>query len=214
MIRSFLRGLLAATLLMHVPILVGCSGAGRYAKARALDFYDILPISVSRGKGACVLVRASAFFTGLGKYEGYAYGLAPGRMGGSWKVTRRGMILLFQEEESLIRVNDKFLYRWPGGPDLYDLKSGLYRGKTVGFFVIPLPHDSFFPAWYTLLDADADLFVGVAGIRAGFSPSQVIDFLLGLFGLDPLKDDPDGPTEQEIRELERIERYRESIPAP
>ena len=97
-------------------------------------------------------------------------------------------------------------YNWPGGPDRrYSVVHGGPYTRTLGnmFFFIPIPleaggfEDTHLPPWHAWADIEADFFLGIAGIRLGVSPDQVVDFLAGIFGFDLFGDDIQAPEEPE-----------------
>ena len=57
-----------------------------------------------------------------------------------------------------------------------------------------------------LFDIEAGVFVGIIGARAGFSPGEFVDFLLGWVGVDIAGDDRPVKTEVSIKEV--IQRWR------
>ena len=71
------------------------------------------------------------------------------------------------------------------------------------FLLVPYRHTGMkreTSPWHSWLNLDFGVFVGVVGLRVGFCPDQVIDFLAGIFGFDPLGDDIDGERERDFRE--------------
>jgi hypothetical protein len=190
----------------------GCSGANRYLESRALDLWDIVPVSVRAGLGADVSVRATAFLgTGLGAYEADAAGLAPGRWGPSWRDGAADLIFWTGKRMSLAGSRgprDGPRPRWPGGPDPRWLQkggAGLERQTGNVFLVFPVPAawwsgTPVIPPWYSWLDVETEVFLGVAGVRLGLCPVEIADFLAGLVGLDLLGDDVDGERERRARE--------------
>lgn len=166
-------------------------------------------MSVKGGYGVGASVRATEFFhTGLEVYSATSFGLARGRCGPVWEEEGGAGVIMTGEQ-----FTPRLPQRWPGGPDWTD--DSLFRRSSGNFFFfVPcrlmwgLPNPLVpWPAWF---DVDANIFLGVGGMRVGVCPGELIDFLAGIVGLDPIGDDVDGKLEREIREkLEKAERIPE-----
>ena len=184
--------------------LAGC-GSSQYWASRRLDLWDVVPISVQRGYGLSASARVSPFAqSGLGVYgpgprEGGAstnsFGMGLGRWGPRSSEGALHLVLGSMEYQELRGPP------WPGGPDgryeQYSTDEKRFRQSGNVFIVFPAPgvtdppSDLFarLPRWYFWPDSEAHLFLGIFGIRIGFSPAQLVDFLAGIFGFDPLGDD-------------------------
>jgi hypothetical protein len=187
---------------------------GAYWKGRALDLLDVAPLSVTAGWGASVSARITPFFhTGLGFYDAWGIGMAPGRWGPRWVESGAHLLLISTEAAAL--GDDDYWYRlegveelpfsWPGGPDQrYEAVPGGTRHVDSFFFVRPIswnpirPRPVKLPPWWGWTDADCHAFFGAAGLRIGIAPAQIVDFLLGWFGVDPCADDPIPSRDEEV----------------
>ncbi len=194
-------------MLLVIPCLWGCASPWRYWKSRALDLWDVLPVSVQKGGGLSASAGVTPFVrTGLGFYFSTeppnSYGMALGRWGPVWKENGYHFLVATVEEQEL--EGDP----WPGGPDgryCNPDEKKLARSRMNLLVVLPVDPDHEagghfarvrFPPWYSWLDSEAEVFVLFFGIRVGVSPLQLVDFLAGFLGLDPLGDDvPPRPAE-------------------
>ena len=200
----FLLGLLSWT---------GCSSPGRYIAARSLDLWDVLPFSAQRGSGLAASVRITPFAqTGLGWYNltgdfsgTNGFGMGLGRWGPRWY--EGGVHFLIAS----IDYQESRGEAWPGGPDgrYQQLSTPEKTIRASGNFLLFLPGTGALepppgtsvriPRWYFWPDCEAQVFVGFIGLRLGLSPAQLVDFLAGIIGLDPLGDDPPPIASEEDR---------------
>ena len=192
----------------------GCSSVGDYATARLLDLWDVVPISVRYGPGAKCTVTATEFLgVGIGGGRAQAVGLALGRWGPAWQEYSLHVVLTGMEGWTLPCEGER-VERWPGGPRVSSRLFGdrnltRHRQRWFGrtLFLIPagLGPDGWIPAhggepyvqdpWHSWADVEIDVFAG-AGLRLGVCPDELVDFLAGLFGWDPLGDDAGGSTDR------------------
>lgn len=202
-----IRILLCALLLGS---LVGCATHSEYWASRALDLWDVVPVSVQKGAGVSVSARISPFAqSGIGwYYSDAAYGMAVGRWGPYWY--ENGMHVALMSLEFLYQETAH--EQWPPGPDgRYQWEDSETIQRCSGNTLVFLPtevhsHSGFtwatLPEPYAWADSEIHFFLGVAGVRVGLSPFQLIDFVLGWFGLDPSSDDL---AEEEAGEIEANE---------
>ncbi len=204
--------LLAVLLLLAAP--AGCvflppaprwDGPTQYAQARALDLADVFPASVAGGYGLSAQFRATALCgIGAGWTNNWRAGTSEMRFGPIWWEKERGIPVWRCYRYQDYRGAQG---RLPGGQKLWRDQTRKMRASSL--IVIPAmtrDGDVWFPflppyfiktpwekppwSWWSLLDCDMSAFFGVAGLRAGLSPLQAIDFLFGIFALDPARDDP------------------------
>lgn len=197
---------LSVVFLSLVSSLCGCSSFGEYMEARALDLWDIVPVSVSGGPGLWVSARATHLVqNGFGFGRAVAYGMGPGRWGPRWEQEELGMLFFQNEQWHLDRrlAPKEEMKRWPGGPDDRALHCRFGRGARMWgstLFVLPMPFDPdgapIVPApWHAWASVDAQVHA-ILGLRVGFCPDEVVDFLAGLAGFDLFGDDPGGKNDQ------------------
>jgi hypothetical protein len=193
--------------------LVGCAGSKRYLASRSLDLWDVIPFSAQRGGGLAASVRITPFAqTGLGWYNltgdfagTNGFGMGPGRWGPRWYEGGVHLLLFsldYQEQRG---------EPWPGGPDgrYQQLSTPEKTIRSSGNFLIFLPGpgameappgtSARIPRWYFWPDCEAQVFVIFIGLRVGLSPAQLVDFLAGIIGLDPLGDDLPSSSSDEDR---------------
>ena len=211
---SLRRESVGALYLVFLLSTSGCGNLDRYFVARGLDLWDTVPVSVKYGYGLSVSGRATPFLqTGLGGFHAEAIGMGPGRWGPRWEEsayhigigsseTQRLSVLQYEGSEDVVRVraNPEDGRHCAGGPDwrywfLSDPKKNKrYCGN--GFVLIPVPLGdpppfgyAHLPPWHSWLNVEADVFVGVVGVRAGLCLDEFVDFVAGVFCLDLLGDD-------------------------
>jgi hypothetical protein len=190
---------------LALAALAGCGNSAQYWASRRLDLWDVVPISVQRGYGLSVSARATPFAqSGLGLYapgskdkvaSTNSFGMGLGRWGPRSSDGALHVVIGSMEYQELRGPP------WPGGPDgRYEQSSTAEkrcRASGNAFIVFPAPgvtdppsgEFANLPRWYFWPDCEAHVFLGLFGIRVGFSPAQLVDFLAGIFGLDPLGDD-------------------------
>lgn len=178
---------------------------GQYGKARALDLLDVAPISLAGGYGISVQFRITPFYgQGIGYTNNWRVGSGEQRFGPLWYEKERGIpIVGYYRFQSYQGVESRI----PGGDPHYFDETSRYRANLLRIFpgmsregriwwpFIPPYHlkaEFEWPTWslWSLLNVEAGVFAGVVGVRAGVSPLQVVDFVLGIFTLDFANDDP------------------------
>ncbi len=183
----------------------GCSTAvGRYGENRLLDVADLVSVSIAGGYGAAAEIRITPYLgLGAGWANDWRVGLAEQRWGPIWWEKERG-IPIFRYYR--IEHYRDFTPRWPGGDPYWWKETHRARASSLVFFpgmtregelwwpiyppyFITTPWE--WPEWskWNLLNAEAGLFVGVAGARLGISPLQLFDLVAGIITWDPANDD-------------------------
>jgi hypothetical protein len=140
---------------------------------RLQDLFDLLPISIGVGKGVYVGARLPMLGTGLGwtgEVDRYGWATTPTRpsRAGAWHETGQ-LGLVF----SLSRAGGDGGYDMgymPFGPwDPIDGRGGLL--------------------WPQTMDVEAEVHLGIVGVRVGFSLIQFLDFFTSMVGWDMVGDD-------------------------
>lgn len=144
-----------------------------YLAARLQDLLDALPFSIGIGPGLYAGARFTVVGPGLGatgevQRHGWATNPTRWSRAGHWR--EHGELgLLFTSSRSSDPSGHSIAYT-PIGPFHTDqTKAGL--------------------EWPMVLDLEGSVHVGIVGVRAGLSPIQLADFLLGWFGVDLVGDD-------------------------
>lgn len=205
---------------------LGCStNIGRYGESRALDFLDIVPVSVAGGLGAMAQVRATPFVgLGLGYANVVRLGSDEQRFGPIWTEKERGIPVIVYYR---VQTYEDRKRRFSGGDPIWWDETYRSRGNSWiilpgfprdGEYLVPLPGpfdpperhlwtiDPWLPyvppyairapwhfpdwAWWNFLNVEAGVVAGPVGVRVGISPIQALDFVLGIFLVDFVLDDP------------------------
>ncbi len=186
-----LRPLRVLVLLVLLTSSAGCqSSIGNYFANRGNDLRDIAGVAVSVGPGFGVAVRATAVLQVEASYY-YSYKLGTWRRGaGLWKHVEKagGLSPIFWvrnvERESIFG-------------DLDDVDDGLiiapWPDSHFSGFMSPRQwQEMSFSAEQGFWDIGASLHLLVAGVHAYVNPAELLDFLLGVFGIDLMGDDEAG----------------------
>jgi hypothetical protein len=185
----------AAFVFLALP---GCAAVGDYFAARVRDTVDIAPVSVAQGAGLLARVRVTNWFDfGIGRASSSRAGWR--RRGPSaetrWDERVHGGLVPWLGEEG-----------WEFGwheetkaiPFVYSLtdyerSDGETRQAGTLFTVIPYREQASLASPRTEVgsayDVEAEVFLGIVGIRVAISPTQLFDWFVGWFGFDPLGDD-------------------------
>ncbi|MHC4663013.1 MAG: hypothetical protein ACYS8W_15130 [Planctomycetota bacterium] len=179
-----MKKLMILTLLF--PLLAGCASAGTYFKDRALDFTDIFIAEAHWGYGVSAELEASKLIgtvAGLSEsnwigWHGHVSGIKTGK-----KLYTSGVVLL-------------------GGNGYGHTAEKCYLGLPIN--LIPATGDQEkgkrrYPL-IRVCDISAQLFLIAGGMRAGVSPGELIDFLLGWTTLDFAGDDGEKKEKAEQKE--------------
>jgi hypothetical protein len=173
-------------LLIALLLLPGCA----YLKDRANDVLDVFWSDVGIGPGLYVSARATDFLAvGFGYKEQAIAGLH-GRFAGTGSSLAVGL-------GPAVIGNDRFDCSpvLPQDPSVFDAEQ---EPPASQLLVVPcsFEHAGFEPCDYSeghrdlhFLDVNAGAALLLVGARVGFSPGELLDCVLGLFGIDLAADD-------------------------
>ncbi len=194
-----LRLVIAAVLLAAAPAASGCA----WADARRRDLADVIDLEVGIGLGVAVDVTATDLAAvGAGAAWSETVGLRDGALGRT-----EGLVLglpvapvtflAARENGSALIAPPTLLTARLAEEDWTDARP---VGRTVarGSTLVPALTGAASPdrPWHRAADLEARVTAGIATVRVGFSPGELLDLLAGLIGLDPAGDDaPAGPAE-------------------
>jgi len=162
--------------------LSSCSAPG-YLGDRTRDLADVFVLTVSAGPEVSVDVQATdAVHLAVG---GGAHGEAGliGRHVGTAGVMTLGLPAAPFLEDGILY--GRYVFSETGGAwELSDVQDECYIIHALG----TEPTNPKTDAWHALdLEVGATVLVGA---RVGLRPGELVDFLAGLFGFDPIGDDP------------------------
>ncbi|MDF1800327.1 MAG: hypothetical protein P1V81_14205 [Planctomycetota bacterium] len=168
-------------LALLVPPLSSCA-ADSYLGRRGADLAEAFTLTLAAGPEVSVDVQATdALHLALGGGVHGEAGLAGGALGTAGVMTLGLPVAPFLEDGVLY---GRYVFSEVGGGwSAEDLEDECYLVHLVD----AAPTHPKFDAWHAL-DLEAGFVVGV-GARVGLSPGELVDFLAGLVGLDPLGDD-------------------------
>jgi hypothetical protein len=178
--RSLSYGLVVALLFC-----TSCTSNG-YLARRGRDLADVLAVTVSAGPELSVDVQATDLFhLGLGGGAHVEAGFVGRRVGTAGMMTLGLPFVPFIEDGVLY---GRYVFSETGGAwRLEDVEDECY----IVHFIETAPTHPKTDAWHAL---DLELgFTALVGARVGFHPGELVDFLAGLVGLDPIGDDPVAP---------------------
>lgn len=170
-----------AVLSLMLPALGSCA-AGGYLDDRASDLADAFTLTVSAGPEISADVQATdlVHLAIGGGVHGEA-GLAGGQLGTAGVMTLGLPVAPFLEDGVLY---GRYVFSEVGGGwEADDIEDECYLVHLVD----AAPTHPEVDAWHAL-DLEIGAVVGVGG-RVGLSPGELLDFLGGWFGWDPLGDD-------------------------
>ena len=194
--RPFRRRTITALL----ALLALCSGCvSPYWQNRCADAADVFTATVGLGYGATA--RVGPFHTGLGANFDF-YGMEAGEVGELsefYSVIKGG---------GWIAEDDCTFFH--GCSEINLGPRSVARGKAIAYhpsdvpFWNPPPPESPNPARWTQIEVAAGL---LGGIRLGFNPGELLDFIMGFLGLDLYGDDLEGLPDDwaELAERRRAE---------
>ena len=168
-------------LLLLLPVLFCAGCASQYWQNRRADAADVFTATAGIGLGATA--RIGPLHAGLG-VNADLYGIEAGEVGalgdpyhfvdglGNWA----GDSCFVFNGKTLIELGPRSAAR---GKDV------AYRPSCIPFWDPP-PPESPNPARWTQIEVAAGL---LGGVRLGFNPGELLDFLLGFFGADLYGDD-------------------------
>ena len=198
---------LALLLVLGLPALISSCDTvvGQYGTARALDLLDIVPASVAVGYGLSAEVRMSPYLgLGAGMANNWRVGMGVERFGPLWYEKERGIpvwryyrLQSYQGEKARISGGDpnNFENNRRYRASSLVIFPGMSREGQIWWPIYPpyfIKAPAEWPGWslFELLNLEAGVFAGVVGARLALSPLQFVDFVLGVFTLDPANDDP------------------------
>lgn len=180
-------GAIAALLSALIP--AGCGSLDPYASNRASDLAEVADLDVGLTAGAHFHFGIShVFAAGLGSYEGRRYGLRHGEAGA------------FDERRSEISIGPLQLHEL----DVWPVDDRVLGHRSVEFSEPGFREGSYLP-WEALVSDRAPLDLSfeatfLVGVRVRLRTGELGDFLLGIFDVDPGRDD--------LRTLDADERVR------
>ena len=189
-------------LVLGAILMAGCTSPGSYAQDRVLDFVDVFGMKLLAGKGVKVgaeignSYKYSAyddFFGGpvvsglrrhiappnpiIGYYDFEEYGFQ-GRAAGVWR--DKGIDILGPIDRKLRAV--------AGNDYLYESVEEFNEGFKNAPDTVPVPLDYPQPKYHYVGDLHV-YAAGFIGAQVDFSTYQFMDFILGWFHVDIVKDD-------------------------
>lgn len=181
----------AATLLLALSPSACQTSTGKYLHHRLSDTLDVVPVSVAWGPGLYASARATRYFgTAIGIEETSRFGwFRQQHVEPEDSAARAGTFRSSDEGALGILVDWE---RWGGTPPR--------EGNVL--FVVPKEPKGFGESALgsgDLLDLELELHVALVGLRAGVSPVQLADWLLGWFTVDVLNDDRSASPEARTR---------------
>lgn len=176
---------------------VGCT----YLRDRGNDLADVFRLEMSVGVG----IQASAMVTdaahvGIGSSDRYTAGLMYGDLTSQH---REEHYLPLSYIHTIMEPEYEAVHTlsWSGEGPAPDHRC---------YMIVPGRSPARRHSWTHWFDIEVSAFAGIVGVEAGFSPGELIDFVAGLFWLDPAQDD--GP---ENRARSRVwQRRPESVTDP
>ena len=171
--------LLGWAAMVLVAVSAGCSSVSSYPGDRIADLADIFTAEVSIGPGFDIHVQATGLF---GTALGYSPQWGPmmhGRFVGSGERTTAGVLI-----SADTHITDEVMSPIYGNQ--------VYKPRDRSWFPF-LRYPVLVPAFRQeelprMLDVEAGASA-IVGAHLGLSPIELVDFVLGLFLLDPVGDD-------------------------
>lgn len=169
------------------------SGCSRYLRNRAEDLADVARLNIGGGYGASVDASITRYARiSVGGYEKTVKAGFVGRQGGIWKERRQGLAFIAGYAETSREPIWGNAYLLP--PDARDGLQPWYADKERG-----------------VTEITVSLLV-LGGFEVGVDPGQMLDFVIGLVGIDLYGDDTHTPIETPGPESRSFRRRRDVHP--
>lgn len=190
------RAAQSALILAVLLALPGC-GPLRYAAARARDLADIFQVNAGFSMGLATQIKATDL---LHLHQGISmdkkFGFV-GRHGGTWEEYTSGLLPLLPAYACLDPNSPHpFPLPDPGADEYINTRTCTLGGPGITGAVQDWCNVVHLPGlgmprrrWVDRFDLELGATALVVNARAGVSPGQAIDFLVGWLGLDPAHDD-------------------------
>ena len=173
------RRVLVVAIAAVAAVLPACAGSGHYLQDRGADLAEVVQVHFIGSVGANAKVEVTRFVgIGGGAYRGYAVGLANGRLG-AWREQVMDLGVMWPDV-MWMNVHTEQVTGAPG-----DSVSGSYY-VLLSQSAHRYEHDSKSRFDWATVRLTAVIF---AGVDCELRLDQVVDFVGGLFGKDPLSDD-------------------------
>jgi len=211
------RKAILPTLLFLISLSFGCSSidpvSGReylgYLPARGYDLLDMFELNLGIDKGFCSLPGLSGFSCfisagcepwalGGGIFDCEKFGF-DGRLFGQWNEKRCELNLLILgslvKYEKTPNWGNRYLYDHEYCPLINDPKDeDRFFSNKRGVFGKGMWADKDFSSRFydherRLFDSSIEVHTGFLALEAGISPMEIMDFIVGLIGIDAISDD-------------------------
>ena len=166
----------------------GCVGPLRYVRDRAFDAADPFRANLSVGSGLHLNANATrAAALGAGRCEVTRIGIRRGQWG-AWRESR------WDANPILPLLGDTRIHKC-----YFGYVDGSTNRRSIGFAeCFPT---SMGDRTRGAFEVSANVHLLLPGVEVGFDPAEVIDFALGLFGVDLMNDDVRDPFEELLSPL-------------
>ena len=175
------------------------SGCATYVRNRTADLADIISAEASVGRGAHLNIQVTDFIgTGLGFSKQHGIAIHGRYIGAS---TRESGGLVVMNISGVERTGTQMRPLFAGGRSYADMQRDCIHiyDDTRGsmWFIVPMDlawngpslyRDSARERWWRILDVSVGASA-IAGFHICLSPGEIVDFVLGLAGLDMAGDD-------------------------
>lgn len=186
---------LSAMLLTLALLNSGCASFSNYMGNRAYDAGDVVTLTIDEGFGAKgrigPVVVGHAVFGGSVGLRGGTFQLIET----DWQYPLPLPYTDANDRPEMYGAYDFSIFCIQNFGSMYmqtderkkSYRAGVQLSKELGLFLLQFPHEGSSPAYYT----DIELVAGgpFLGIRFGFNPGELLDFLLGWTTLDIYGDD-------------------------
>ncbi|MBI4243386.1 MAG: hypothetical protein HY606_04780 [Planctomycetes bacterium] len=150
------------------------------------DFADIFRLELRTGLGVDAGVYAGPLLhLGIGTTDSHSVGLRYGEFKKDRYLINNSPLSWLSSSGT---TGNPFhlhceMHKWPSKPE----ESAIVDHCCYGIIPTTLPETQYINSH--ALDIEADAFLILIGVRAGISPAEIADFILGIFGIDILSDD-------------------------